>query len=108
VLDSGERGESHMKRKTGKFAHVEYTDGPLGDLVIIEDHLPPPDQIVLKEPNTRVTINLQASNIEYFKREAKRHHTQYQKLIRNVLALYVSNATKRQAAPKRKPKGVSV
>jgi hypothetical protein len=83
-----------MKKKTGKYSNVKYTEGPGGDFKVVKDHLlPPPDQIVLKEVNTRVTINLNASNIEYFKREAKRHHTQYQKIIRNVLARYVLNAT---------------
>jgi hypothetical protein len=83
-----------MKKKTGKYSNVEYTDGPVGDFVIIEDFLPPPDQLVFKEPNTRVTINLRARDVEYFKREAKKHGTQYQKLIRSVLDLYVINATK--------------
>lgn len=83
-----------MKKRTGKYSNVKYTDGPGGDFVIIADDLPPPDQLVFKETNIRVTINLNASNVEYFKREAKKHHTQYQKIIRNVLALYVSNATR--------------
>ena len=88
-----------MKKKTGKYSNVKYTDGPGGEFVVIKDHLlPPPDQIVLKEVNTRVTINLNASNIDYFKREAKKHHTQYQKLIRNVLVLYVRNAIKASEA----------
>jgi hypothetical protein len=83
-----------MKKKIGKYANVKYTDGPVGDFVIIEDFLPPPDQLIFKESNTRVTINLRARDVEYFKREAKKHGTQYQKLIRNVLDLYVMNATK--------------
>jgi predicted DNA binding CopG/RHH family protein len=80
-----------MKNKTGKFSNVEYTDEPM-EFTIIKDFLPPPDKLVFKESNTRVTINLKASNVAYFKREAKKHGTQYQKLIRNVLDHYVTNA----------------
>ncbi len=81
-----------MKNKTGKYSNVEYTEGPIGKFTVIKDFLPPPDQLVFKESNTRVTINLKASNVAYFKREAKKHGTQYQKLIRNVLDHYVTSA----------------
>ena len=89
-----------MKKKTGKYSNVEYTDGPGGDYIIIDDYLPSPDQLVFKESNARVTINLNARDIEYFKREAKKHGTQYQKLIRNVLDLYVTNASAAASAVK--------
>jgi hypothetical protein len=89
-----------MKKKPGKYSNVEYTDGPGGDFIIIEDYLPPPDQLVFKESNTRVTINLKARDIEYFKREAKKYGTQYQKLIRNVLDMYVTNASAAASAIK--------
>ena len=63
---------------------------PIGELVRIEDFLPPPEELVLKKDKTEVTITLSNSSIEYFKREAKKHHTQYQKVISNLLEKYVA------------------
>jgi hypothetical protein len=81
-----------MMRKTGKFSNVVYTDEPL-EFTIVEDNLPPPDQLVFTEEKTRVTINLNESCVRFFKGEAKRYRTPYQKLIRSVLDVYVRNAT---------------
>mgnify|MGYP001570966999 CR=1 len=36
---------------------IEYTDEPMGKLKIINDFLPPPDQLVLKEDNIAVSPN---------------------------------------------------
>ncbi len=73
-----------MKKK------VEYTDEPMGKTRRVKDFLPPPEDLVLKEDNTKVTIALSRSSIEFFKREAKKHHTQYQKMIRKLLDEYVA------------------
>ncbi len=73
---------------------IAYTDEPMGDLKIVKDFLPPPDQLVLKEENVKVTISLKKSNIDFFKEEAKRHKTSYQKMIREVVDRYVSHYRK--------------
>ncbi|MBT4496647.1 MAG: CopG family transcriptional regulator [Gemmatimonadetes bacterium] len=73
-----------MKKK------IEYTDEPLGDLRVIDDFLPPPEELVFKEENVKVTISLSKSSVDFFKREAKKNRTQYQKMIRNLLDLYVA------------------
>ena len=39
-----------MKRK------IKYKDEPLGDLQVIEDFLPPPEQLAFKEETVKVTI----------------------------------------------------
>jgi len=64
---------------------IKYTEEPMGELRVIEDFLPPPDQLVLKEDNVKVTIALKKSSIEFFKDEAKKQHTSYQKMIRQVI-----------------------
>ena len=74
-----------MKRKN------EYTDEPLGEIRIIDDFLPPPDKLVFKEDNIKVTLGLSKSSVDFFKKEAKKHHTQYQKMIRRLLDLYVAH-----------------
>ena len=69
----------------------KYTDENFGDINIINDFLPSPKDLVLKEENIQVTISLTKESIDFFKAEAKKHHTQYQKIIRNLLDVYVSN-----------------
>ena len=70
---------------------IEYTDEPIGDVKIIQDFLPPPKDLILKEENVKVTISLTKESVEFFKAEAKKHRTQYQKMIRNLLDIYVQN-----------------
>jgi hypothetical protein len=67
-----------------------YTDEPLGDVRGIDDFLPRPEDLVLKEENGKVTLGLGRRSVEFFKREAKKHHTQYQKMIRRLLDLYAA------------------
>lgn len=73
-------------RKAGK-----YTDGPIGEIKIIEDFLPSPDKLVFKEDNIKVTLGLSRRSVEFFKREAKKNHTQYQKMIRKLLDFYAAH-----------------
>lgn len=77
-----------MKKK------IEYTDEPMGEIKIIEDFLPPPEELVFKEDNTKVTIALSRRSIKFFKNQAKKHNTQYQKMIRNLLDEYVAQHSK--------------
>jgi hypothetical protein len=37
---------------------IKYTDEPMGELKIINDTLPSPDQLILKEDNVKITIAL--------------------------------------------------
>ena len=73
-----------MKKRT------RYTDGPVGDIKVVRDFLPPPEALAFKEEQVKVTIGLSKSSVEFFKNEAKRHHTKYQKMIRRLLDLYVA------------------
>jgi predicted DNA binding CopG/RHH family protein len=73
---------------------IKYTEEPMGELRIIKDFLPPPDQLVLREENVKVTISLKKSSIEFFKEQAKKHHTSYQRMIRQVIDWYTSHYQK--------------
>lgn len=48
--------------------NINYTDEPTGKLKVVTDFLPPPDQLVLKEENVKVTITLKKSSVEFFKK----------------------------------------
>jgi predicted DNA binding CopG/RHH family protein len=73
---------------------IKYTEEPIGELKVIKDFLPPPDQLVLKEENVKITISLKKSSIEFFKKEAKKHRTSYQKMIRRIVDWYASHYQK--------------
>jgi len=63
-------------------------------LKVVEDFLPSPHQLVLKEENVKVTISLIKNSVDFFKKEAKEHRTSYQKMIRQVLDWYSANFQK--------------
>jgi hypothetical protein len=76
---------------------IKYTDEPIGDVRVVRDFLPPPDQLVLREEPVKVTIALSRRSVEFFKAEAARHHTQYQKMIRRLLDQYAEHYAGRAA-----------
>jgi predicted DNA binding CopG/RHH family protein len=88
VPDFGERGRESMKNK------IKYTDEPMGELKVVKDFLPPPDQLVLKEDRVKVTISLSKGSVEFFKKEAKKRRTSYQKMIRRIIDVYTSQYQK--------------
>jgi len=77
-----------MKRR------IKYTDEPMGELKMVKDFLPSPDQLALKEEKVKVTISLSKESVEFFKKEAKKQRTSYQKMIRRVIDFYTSHYQK--------------
>ncbi len=69
---------------------IKYTDEPLGRLKVMDDFLPPPSQLVLREDTEKVTIALSKRSVAFFRAEARRHGTQYQRMIRALLDRYAS------------------
>ena len=86
--DIGGKERRYMKSK------IKYSDEPMGKLKVVNDFLPPPEQLVLKEDNVKVTIALKRSSVEFFKKEAKKHRTSYQKMIRQLVYWYTSHHQK--------------
>ncbi len=68
---------------------IKYTDEPMTARVV-RDFLPPPEELVFKEDNIKVTMSLSRSSVEFFKQTARRRHTHYQKMIRNLLDTYAA------------------
>ncbi len=80
-----------MKKK------IEYTDEPMGKTRPVKDFLPPPEELVFKEvtdDGEDFTIEISHNSINFFKNLAKKHNTQYQKIIRNLLEEYVARHNK--------------
>ncbi len=63
----------------------------MGKLVRVKDFLPPPDQLIMPEQTVKVTISLNKASVDFFKKAAHKHHTKYQKMIREVLDRYASS-----------------
>jgi succinate dehydrogenase/fumarate reductase-like Fe-S protein len=93
LSEFAERDIGGEKRRSMK-TRIKYTEEPMGELRVIKDFLPPPDQLILKEENVKVTIALKKSSIEFFKKEAKKHQTSYQKMIREGFDWYASHYQK--------------
>ncbi|MEN6577690.1 MAG: CopG family transcriptional regulator [Phycisphaerales bacterium] len=75
-------------------SRIRYSDEPMGELAVVKDFLPRPEQLVLKEENVKITISLNKSSVDFFKRKAKEHHTSYQKMIRRLIDWYASQQHK--------------
>lgn len=63
---------------------------PVGKLTRVKDFLPPPTELAKAEETQKITIALKKSSIEFFKREASRHHTKYQRMIRDLVDRYAT------------------
>jgi len=63
----------------------------MGQMKRVSDFLPSPEELALKDETVRVTIALSKTSVEFFKREAKKHNTQYQKMIRRLLDEYTAH-----------------
>ena len=72
-----------MKRK------ITYTNEPLGDIEVVPDFLPPPSELAFREEGVKVTLALSKKSVDFFKFEASKHQTQYQRMIRRLLDAYV-------------------
>jgi predicted DNA binding CopG/RHH family protein len=76
-----------MKKRT-----VKYTEGEIGKVKVVRDFLPPPERLVLREANVKVTLSLSRRSIVFFKHEAAKQRVPYQRMIRALVDAYAENA----------------
>ncbi len=69
---------------------IRYTNEPV-ELEVIDDFLPPPDKLSLREEKIKVTITLSKTSVDFFKKHARKHRAPYQRMIRRVLDRYVNH-----------------
>ncbi|OFW71200.1 MAG: hypothetical protein A2W02_03955 [Alphaproteobacteria bacterium RBG_16_64_48] len=72
----------------------KYTEGEIGDLRVIEDFLPPPADLVLREDTVKVTLALSRRSVDFFKEEAGKARVPYQRMIRALVDAYTERAGK--------------
>lgn len=68
---------------------IKYTNEPIGDPRVVRDFLPSPEELAFREEDVKITITLSKKSVEFFKSEAAKADTQYQRMIRRLLDAYV-------------------
>jgi hypothetical protein len=67
---------------------VKCTEGQIGRVRIVEDFLPSPDRLVLREDNVKETLSLSQRSVTFFKRAALKRRVPYQRMIRALVDAY--------------------
>ena len=70
---------------------IKYTSEPLGNLELVSDFLPSPEDLVFRDDGVKVTLALSKRSVEFFKSQALKHNTQYQRMIRRLLDAYAEH-----------------
>lgn len=70
---------------------MKYSDEKICKVEIVDDFLPKPEELIVKEDNVKVTLNLSRSSIDFFKKIAQKNGSQYQRVIRKLLDSYTSH-----------------
>ena len=73
-------------------------DMPSDNARIIENFLPPPEELILPNVPVKIILILDKLSVEFFKDKAKRHGTKYQRMMREVLRRYAHLHSPRRAA----------
>ena len=69
---------------------ISDSEGPMEEVKVVDDFLPPPEELAFREETVKVTIALSKTSVEFFKHEANKYQVSYQKMIRRLLDEYVS------------------
>jgi predicted DNA binding CopG/RHH family protein len=69
-------------------AKIRYSNEPI-EAKVVRDFLPQPEELAFREEGVKVTIALSKKSVEFFKSEAAKHRTQYQRMIRKLIDTYV-------------------
>jgi hypothetical protein len=69
--------------------------------VLPRDFLPTPEELAGKSPQTKITLAVDNASLDFFKAEAKRLGTSYQRMMRNLLSGYARNVALRPPGGKK-------
>jgi predicted DNA binding CopG/RHH family protein len=95
VRDTGGKDMKSMNRK------IMYVNAPknvsknIMEGEIISDFLPPPEQLIRREPKVKITITLNSTSVDFFKKYAEKNKVKYQTMINEVLDLYAKKYNNR-------------
>ena len=74
-------------------SRIRYSDEPMGDVQVVADFLPSPEELAFREDTVKVTMGLSRASVDFFKHEAAKHHVSYQRMIRRLLDEYAAKHT---------------
>ncbi|MCC6196919.1 MAG: hypothetical protein IT518_20900 [Burkholderiales bacterium] len=77
---------------------IKYTNEPMGEPRVIKDFLPSPSELAFRDEDVKITITLSKKSVDFFKSEAAKADTQYQRMIRRLLDAYVEAHADDQSA----------
>ena len=83
-------------------AKIKYTEEHLGNPRVVPDFLPRPEDLAFQDEGVKVTIALSKRSVEFFKGEAQKHNTQYQRMIRRLLDAYAEHHSRPAGAGARR------
>lgn len=72
-------------------AKIKYTNQPLGKIEVVPDFLPLPEDLVFRDDGVKVTLALSKRSVDFFKSQALKHNTLYQRMIRRLLDSYAEH-----------------
>ena len=78
-------------------AKIKYTNEPLGKVRVVADFLPSPAELAFNEESVKITLALSKKSVDFFKAEAEKNHTQYQRMIRRLIDIYVDSIAPKPA-----------
>ncbi len=67
---------------------IIYSDESLNMGERVTDFLPPPSELVKREPTVKVTLELTQSSLNFFKAQAQQEQVPYQRMLRNLIDAY--------------------
>jgi hypothetical protein len=79
-----------------------YTDEPMGELHVIPDFLPPPEELFPKREGIKVTLIVDRDSVDFFRNRAHQSGLKYQRMMREVLREY---SHRYQQGPTRRSSG---
>jgi hypothetical protein len=74
-----------MKKK------ITYKDVPLGKIKIVKSFLPKPEDLIFKEDVVEVKVPFDRRSIEFFKKQARKQHVEYEQIIRALVDNYAAH-----------------
>ena len=77
---------------------IKYTNEAIGEPRVIKDFLPSPSDLAFRDEDVKITITLSKKSVDFFKSEAAKADTQYQRMIRRLLDAYVEAHADDQSA----------
>lgn len=80
-----------QKGKVTYDQEIHCTDEPLDEFRVISDFLHSPEELAFREESVKITIALSKKSVDFFKSEAGKHQTQYQRMIRQLIDAYIDS-----------------